>query len=175
MLKVQNWRKILIFCRTKSSSIEFHCAMWVTLSFDFCCSKSVPLCLWQEVKNFHERYDMQSIHNNVCVLQPYLCCWVVLHRQFIHVHTNYLPYLVCSVIHNHKQHQPISQLVEIISEKTAYFVYSVNMVFAKSRLTMLPDQITNFFFQKSSISLQKDLTLHLQIVIWQEKLCGNLR
>ena len=122
--------------------------MWVTLSFDFCCSKSVPLCLWQEVKNFHERYDMQSIHNNVCVLQPYLCCWVVLH---IHVHTNYLPYLVCSVIHNHKQHQLISQWVEIISEKTSYFVYSINMVFANSRLAMLPDKPI-FSFKKVLIS-----------------------
>ena len=64
-------------------------------------------------------------------LQPYLCCWVVLH---IHVHTNYLPYLVCSVIHNHKQHQFIPQWVDIISEKkTSYFVYSINMVFSNSQ------------------------------------------
>ena len=51
-------------------------------------------------------------------LQPYLCCWLVLH---IHVHTNYLPYLVCSVIHNHKQHQLIPQWVGIFSLQTISF------------------------------------------------------
>ena len=76
--KYKNYRKCW-------SSIEFHRAMWVTLSFDFCCSKSVPLCLWQEVKNFHERYDMQSIHNNVCV-----CVTTISHCIGMNYYVNFI-------------------------------------------------------------------------------------